>query len=345
MISWSYSAYLILHQQRDGHQLRTFMSGSHIAIIGGGLSGLVCARHLMRVGVDCVVYDRGRRPGGRVSSKIFTHQSTPHLVNHGAPKLDCAEKSTQEIMQDLGVMVSGRGVIHSPDMHDVIEQFAMGVRVESSTEVLRIHRGNDRWMLDVKHYGVPDEDQVKASRIVFACPVPQVSRVLRASRLDLPREFDQVAFDAQWVLMGLAAFEGESKERELGSPSSDADSCFESVEFNHHSNTSIFIARVRTDRSNELKDSPREEVHKILLKEFTDLLSSNGVELSVHQSAIHRWGLARARSQIKQRFLPLQAESVYCICDQFSGPDGLWRDTDAAVLSGASLARALTSES
>jgi len=44
--------------------------GARVAIIGGGVSGLVCARELARLGLESVVFDTGERgPGGRLATR------------------------------------------------------------------------------------------------------------------------------------------------------------------------------------------------------------------------------------------------------------------------------------
>lgn len=54
-----------------------------IGIIGGGFAGLACARRLQELGLDCVVYDTGKRaPGGRASSRQWG--SANQCVDHAA---------------------------------------------------------------------------------------------------------------------------------------------------------------------------------------------------------------------------------------------------------------------
>ena len=51
-----------------------------IGIIGGGIAGLSCAQRLQQLGLECTVYDTGKRgPGGRASSRIW-HDGRP--VDH-----------------------------------------------------------------------------------------------------------------------------------------------------------------------------------------------------------------------------------------------------------------------
>ena len=42
---------------------------ARVAVVGGGIAGLTAASHLARAGCDVVVYETGRGPGGRTSTR------------------------------------------------------------------------------------------------------------------------------------------------------------------------------------------------------------------------------------------------------------------------------------
>ncbi len=54
-----------------------------IAVVGAGLAGLVCAQRLVDAGRSVVLFDKGRKPGGRLS----TRRADPTRFDHGAPLL------------------------------------------------------------------------------------------------------------------------------------------------------------------------------------------------------------------------------------------------------------------
>lgn len=53
-----------------------------VAVIGAGISGLICARRLLESGVDVEVFEKSRGVGGRTSTR---RTDTGHLFDHGAP--------------------------------------------------------------------------------------------------------------------------------------------------------------------------------------------------------------------------------------------------------------------
>ncbi|MGH6609790.1 MAG: FAD-dependent oxidoreductase, partial [Burkholderiaceae bacterium] len=52
-----------------------------IAVVGGGIAGLACAKQLTARGAKVTVFEQGRRPGGRAS----TLRTEFGNFDHGAP--------------------------------------------------------------------------------------------------------------------------------------------------------------------------------------------------------------------------------------------------------------------
>ena len=57
-----------------------------VAVVGAGVSGLLCARALTEAGVSVIVFDKGRGPGGRLSSRRLPEPGADGAlrVDHGA---------------------------------------------------------------------------------------------------------------------------------------------------------------------------------------------------------------------------------------------------------------------
>ncbi|MBT4602396.1 MAG: FAD-dependent oxidoreductase, partial [Bacteroidetes Order II. Incertae sedis bacterium] len=70
---------------RYARQLERFprMQSPKVAIIGAGVAGLAAARTLQDNGCAVTVFDRGRKPGGRLASI----ELSGHHVDLGAPVL------------------------------------------------------------------------------------------------------------------------------------------------------------------------------------------------------------------------------------------------------------------
>ena len=69
-----------------------------VAVIGGGISGLACARRLQQLGTEAVVFDTGKHaPGGRCSSR----QWAGRVVDHAAQYLTSTTPAFTEFLREL----------------------------------------------------------------------------------------------------------------------------------------------------------------------------------------------------------------------------------------------------
>ena len=97
-----------------------------VAVIGGGVSGAAAARTLADHRLAVTVYDRGRGPGGRVSSKRLsegllpeartvtasTEEAPPSFLDHGAPCFEVTDPRFGRFVSELielGVVARWRG--------------------------------------------------------------------------------------------------------------------------------------------------------------------------------------------------------------------------------------------
>ena len=67
----------------------------HCLVIGAGISGLLVAKHLQSHGVKVTVIDKGRRPGGRVSTK----EHTDGTFDHGAQFITTRDKLFRNVVE------------------------------------------------------------------------------------------------------------------------------------------------------------------------------------------------------------------------------------------------------
>lgn len=74
-------------------------STAPIAVLGGGISGLVAAHRLLCAGREVIVLDRRTRPGGRV----HTEQRDGFLVEHGPNSMISPAPGAETLIETLGI--------------------------------------------------------------------------------------------------------------------------------------------------------------------------------------------------------------------------------------------------
>jgi len=189
-----------------------------VAVIGAGIAGLCVARALGRAGRSVVVFDKGRRVGGRMSTRRG-------IFDHGAQYFTVRDKAFGEAVatwEAAGVVEPGphlddgeqrfRGV---PRMEDVCEYLVEGDTVNLGTRIARMVCGANGWDLATAtgDWFGPFES------VVVAVPAPQAVPLLEPLP-DFAQRVAAVEMDPCWAAMFLfeeplgPEFDGSFPDRE-----------------------------------------------------------------------------------------------------------------------------------
>lgn len=170
-----------------------------VAVVGAGISGVACARALVAGGVEVVVLDRGRVPGGRMSSR--TLHGRP--VDLGASYFTVSDDGFREVVEDWAARGLARpwtdtfaslrpgeppqdktGPLRwgaARGLRSLVTDLADGLAVRSGVEVRQVGPG-------------PAVDGDAYDAVVLAMPDPQALRLLdpgcSAARLLQGREWE-----------------------------------------------------------------------------------------------------------------------------------------------------------
>lgn len=161
-----------------------------VAIIGAGIAGLAAARTLADNGVDVVVLDKGRRPGGRLS----TRQQHERQFDHGAQYL--RPHSSRSAVQfskwrkaglitpwhALALELPQRKKVDTSSWHVAVpsqsalaEHLAQGLRVQCKFTALDVSGEKGRWsIIGHKHQSAGPFDAV-----LITCPAEQTAQLMR----------------------------------------------------------------------------------------------------------------------------------------------------------------------
>ncbi|MFG0299884.1 MAG: FAD-dependent oxidoreductase [Phycisphaerales bacterium JB047] len=305
-----------------------------VIIIGAGLSGLVCARHLTESGVECLVLDRGRVPGGRVATKTLSIDNHHFCFNHGASKLDCLEPETRVLLTRLGIEnLSHTGALTAVEMQSIPERLARTVQIHRSTHVERIRRDPMGWEVTAKQFGISEPITLEASHIIFTCPTVQAARVLDSSGVESPDFFRLVGYESQWVLLLTLGGNNRSLIPTVRLPHPYIDS----IEVQTKHDCDLLIARMKPEESAARYDESPEEIERAMIQAVLNSSDDDAAEQdskhSILGSCVHRWGLARVRDHVHLPCFVNHDLGLGYAGDYFAGEHGSWRDADAAILS------------
>ncbi len=179
-----------------------------IGVVGAGPAGLMAARTLADQGMQVEVFDKGRGPGGRTSTRLFDGGS----ADHGAPFFRFTDERLKPFAQAWarqGLIRRFEGRFHPesdaqdfdnqwtavPGMHALAKHLASDLNVTTSTRIERIQRDQDVWHLtDVDGNAHGPFDQV-----VLAVPARQAAAMLSGVSPMLLRDLTSVDMAPVWT--------------------------------------------------------------------------------------------------------------------------------------------------
>ena len=166
-----------------------------VAVIGAGPAGLACARVLRDHGLEVTVFDKGRGPGGRLSTRRIDGER----FDHGAQYLTTRDPAigrwfaawrARGLLQPWEPRQAGPRaaapsrpwLVPVPGMNALIQHLCADEEPRFSTLVEAVERGPDGWRLFGRAAGAAQTDLLtEADVVVVATPGPQAAGLLAAA--------------------------------------------------------------------------------------------------------------------------------------------------------------------
>ena len=176
-------------------------------VIGAGPAGLSAARALTSQGRSVVVLDKGRGPGGRLSSR----RTGETRFDHGCKELTFQEPETSPDLREwieAGVVAPWRpalkdgstaGSYHvgTPAMNQVIKHLARDLEVRFNARVVELRSCEAGWEI-IQHQG---EVELVARSVIVAIPSPQAVDLLTPIGFDGLDRIKSVSFTGIWSVL------------------------------------------------------------------------------------------------------------------------------------------------
>ena len=178
------------------------------AIIGAGISGLSCAKALTAQGHKVTLFDKGRGPGGRMSTRRFDTPLGETLADHGAQYFTARDPDFQcEVLdwERAGAaarwpIISDDAWVGTPTMNAIIRHLANGFDVRWNSRIDGLAKAAQGWSLvgaaqDAAHY----------DNVLLAIPSEQAVTFLAHYDFEMVRRAMLARFQPCWTV--LYAFE------------------------------------------------------------------------------------------------------------------------------------------
>lgn len=204
--------------------------GRRVAVVGAGLAGLACARTLADRGLSVTVFDKGRSPGGRATSRreegerveggrVFDHGAQfftargewlssrlaaweeEGVVARWSPRVAAVAAAASGASAASAVSPSEARWVGVPRMGSLAARLARGLDVRLGSPVSAVARSGEVWMVS---HGVAEAAAVhQADALVVAVPAAQCAALLEpvSAVSALAREAAAVVQTPCWAVM------------------------------------------------------------------------------------------------------------------------------------------------
>lgn len=320
-----------------------------IAIIGAGIAGLAAAQLMQQAGLNPLIFDKARGPGGRVVSKRTEHGS----IDLGAQYFTAQQSLFRDQVADwinAGVvdewlitpMVlperqparAQRRFVAVPRMTALARHLAEGLSIQQQVHITELTRELTGWVLrDRTGQPVGDFDYV-----LITAPAPQAQSLLAEPSPALASQAAAVAMKPCWAV-GLTLGSPTGARFDAGFPSTGPlgwvarSGCRPGRE----ALPEQWILHGRAEWSETHIEASEKSVTNALVDAFRAL---NPGPLEVIDTVVHRWRFARAAKPLGQAYLEGDS-GLFCAGDWVSDGrvEGAWQSGRAAALRLIDLAR------
>jgi renalase len=175
-----------------------------VGIIGAGIAGLACADGLARRGHDVELFDKGRGPGGRMSTRRFQTSAGEAHFDHGAQYFTARDDDFRSQVRDwvaAGVAAPWAAAgddayVGVPAMNSPVRAMSGHHVVHWSTLVTRLESRGDGWRLSLGSGEVRDVDLA-----VVAVPAEQAAALLADAAPELAATAGASVSEPCWTAM------------------------------------------------------------------------------------------------------------------------------------------------
>ncbi|MEO9131478.1 MAG: NAD(P)-binding protein [Sphingomonas sp.] len=175
-----------------------------IGIVGAGMAGLACADALKHQDHDVTLFDKGRGPGGRISTRRVETPLGEASFDHGAQYFTARDPAFRRLVADwadrgLAARWQPAGAeawVGVPGMNAIVKTMADGHRAHGSSLVQGLARLDHGWQLLGDGLSTDAFDA-----IIVAVPAEQAATLLGSHDLGLARHALMARSQPCWTAM------------------------------------------------------------------------------------------------------------------------------------------------
>jgi len=313
-----------------------------IAIIGAGIAGLSAAQTLRAAGVDVCVYDKGRGPGGRTSSKRTDYGA----IDLGASYFTAVSADFRAQVarwEQAGVLApwavtpvvlperqparEQARLVAVPRMSALAQHMAADIDLHTGVQISEITRALTGWVLRERH----GETLGEFDALLLTAPAPQAQSLLAEPCPGLAAQVAQARMAPCWAV-GVVLEQPLAVDFDAGFPSSGPLSWVarSGSRPERPSAPEIWILHASAAWSEANIEWAPEQAAVFLTDAFADLLHQTP---SVTERIAHRWRFSRARDALGAEAGFIEQDDLLCAGDWVTDGriEGAWQSGRSAA--------------
>lgn len=294
----------------------------HVAIVGGGICGMVIANILAQYDIVVTVFDKGRNVAGRMSTRLSQNDSQ-WIFDHGVPFFEITDSQVYSCLQYFltentyrtwkpraeQVATKWIGV---PKMSSIVEALATNLEyrnIQTQEKVVEILAEEQHWSIQTekkKYAGFDD--------VVLTIPAPQIISIApKQERANLP----DISYASAWTVLlqcerlGLRAdylqkigiIKAAICESRKPSHGSQLDQGYDH-----------WVLHAIESWSTEQIEADKEYVQQALLTEFSNQIHHKITPIQVQ---VHRWRYANVTKGCSEQYWVNSSQNLYQAGDGF----------------------------
>lgn len=303
-----------------------------IIVVGAGIAGLACARQLVTAGLQPILFDKGRVPGGRVATRCAGGFQFDHGAQYVSAKGDVFAIVLRELTASGDAVAwpdeTGKSrIVGTPNMSALASALAAGLDLRQGVRVTAIKPKNGGWQVLTR------EACYDAERVVITMPAPQIADLLGAGDVMGARISGVDMVPCLTLMAGIAApppfVTREAADEPIAWLAQD------SAKPGRPRGVSVaWVAHAGPAFSAAHLDASPPEIMSLMLPLVCEHLGATADHV-VH-AVSHRWRYAHVTTAFGQEFVRNDSGSLYLGGDWFIGPR-----VEAAWTSGTAIANDL----
>lgn len=291
-----------------------------VIIVGGGITGISAALRLKRDGIESIILDKGKAPGGRTATRrVSLPDGQEAVFDYGAPHF----KVKSELWEEMVIFLASHFVVkiskpQSVTVNETTYRGSKSMRGISAFLSSKLSYLNDKKVLMINPQNnsteviTEDGSTYEGDAIILTPPLPQTLELFNNSKINLPAKLKNNLSKISYTktIMALLAIEGESHIVNGGYQDIDFDGIkyvIDNKKRGISDVTALTIAASENFSENHF-DIPNTELQKILLEKAENFYSGK-----VIAAQIHKWKYSQPTKVYKKSYEYITAPAPFVL--------------------------------